>query len=68
MTTIILDTTEKAIFFDTVRLRRMLELELKGLKGRGPSAYSRLKAMGYKGNRETVYATVSAYVDGVLGK
>jgi hypothetical protein len=34
-------------------LRQMLKLELKGMsKSKGPTAYSTLKMMGFKGTRE----------------
>ena len=36
-------------------LRQMLKLEMKGLsKSRGPTAYSTLKMMGFKGTRQGV--------------
>lgn len=35
-------------------LRQMLKLEMKGLsKSKGPTAYSTLKMMGWKGTRES---------------
>ena len=38
-------------------LRQMLKLELKGLsKSKGPTAYSTLKMMGFKGTREREFS------------
>lgn len=37
-------------------LRKMLQLEIKGMARRGRSAYAILKGMGYTGSRATVLA------------
>ena len=38
-------------------LRQMLKLELRGMsRSKGPTAYSTLKMMGFKGSRESVLA------------
>ena len=50
-------------------LRAMLKLEIKGLsKSRGPTAYSTLKMMGWKGTREGVLAQLDAWRDNLLGE
>lgn len=49
-------------------LRQMLKLEMKGLsKSRGPTAYSTLKMMGWKGSREAVLAQLDAWRNETLG-
>jgi hypothetical protein len=43
-------------------LRQMLRLEMLGMsKSRGPTAYSTLKAMGYKGSREKVFEQLTEW-------
>jgi hypothetical protein len=50
-------------------LRQMLKLELKGLsKSKGPTAYSTLKMMGWKGTRESVLAQLDAWRDELLNQ
>jgi hypothetical protein len=50
-------------------LRQMLKLELRGMsKSKGPTAYSTLKMMGYKGTRESVLAQLDAWRDSFLGE
>jgi len=50
-------------------LRQMLKLELKGLsKSRGPTAYSTLKMMGWKGTRESVLTQLDAWRDELLNQ
>ncbi len=50
-------------------LRQMLKLEMKGLsKSRGPTAYSTLKMMGWKGTRESVLTQLDAWRDNLLGE
>lgn len=45
-------------------LRSGLGLELKGLRtGRGRTAYSQIKDLGFKGSREKVLADFTAYLD-----
>ena len=44
-------------------LEKALKLELLGMKGRGRSAYSVIKAeFGLKGNRQSVYDQFKVYV------
>jgi hypothetical protein len=50
-------------------LRQMLKLELLGLsKSRGPTAYSTLKMMGFKGTREKVLSDLNDWRDEFLGE
>ena len=50
-------------------LRQMLKLELKGMsKSKGPTAYSTLKMMGWKGTREKVLSDLDAWRDSFLGE
>jgi hypothetical protein len=50
-------------------LRQMLKLELKGMsKSKGPTAYSTLRVMGFKGTRESVLAQLDAWRDSFLGE
>ena len=49
-------------------LRQMLKLEMKGMsKSKGPTAYSTLKMMGFKGTRERVLSELDAWRDSFLG-
>ena len=48
-------------------LRQMLKLEMLGMsKSRGPTAYSTLKMMGWKGTRESVLTQLDAWRDNLL--
>jgi hypothetical protein len=50
-------------------LRQMLKLELKGMsKSKGPTAYSTLKMMGWKGTRESVLSQLDEWRDSFLGE
>jgi len=50
-------------------LRQMLKLELRGMsKSKGPTAYSMLKMMGFKGTRESVLSQLDAWRDSFLGE
>ena len=50
-------------------LRQMLKLEMRGMsKSRGPTAYSTLKMMGFKGTRDSVLAQLDAWRDSFLGE
>jgi hypothetical protein len=50
-------------------LRQMLRLELKGMsRSKGPTAYSTLKMMGWKGTREKVLSDLDAWRDSFLGE
>lgn len=50
-------------------LRQMLKLEIKGMsKSKGPTAYSTLKMMGWKGTRESVLTQLDAWRDELLNE
>ena len=50
-------------------LRQMLKLELKGMsKSKGPTAYSTLKMMGWKGTRESVLSQLDEWRNNLLGE
>ena len=50
-------------------LRQMLKLEMRGMsKSRGPTAYSTLRVMGFKGTRESVLAQLDAWRDELLNE
>ena len=50
-------------------LRQMLKLEMKGMsKSRGPTAYSTLKMMGWKGSREKVLLALDIWRDDLIMK
>jgi hypothetical protein len=50
-------------------LRQMLKLEMKGMsKSKGPTAYSTLKMMGWKGTREKVLSDLDAWRDELLNQ
>lgn len=50
-------------------LRQMLKLEIKGLsKSKGPTAYSTLKMMGWRGSREKVLLALDAWRDELLNQ
>jgi hypothetical protein len=50
-------------------LRQMLRLEMLGMsKSRGPTAYSTLKTMGFKGSREKVFEQLTEWRDNLLGE
>jgi hypothetical protein len=50
-------------------LRQMLKLEMLGMsKSRGPTAYSTLKTMGYKGSREKVLAQLDEWRNNLMGE
>lgn len=50
-------------------LRQMLKLEMRGMsKSRGPTAYSTLKMMGWKGTRERVLSELDAWRDNLLNQ
>lgn len=55
----VIDTPEQIARFALVSLRGRLRLEIAGMKGRGPSAYSILKKKyGYRGTRADVLAAL----------
>jgi hypothetical protein len=48
-------------------LRQMLRLEMLGMsKSRGPTAYSTLKTMGYKGSREKVFEQLTEWRNNLM--
>ena len=54
----ILTTPEQISTYRLAVLRGALKLEIAGMKGRGRTALSVLRGMGYSGNREKVLAQV----------
>jgi hypothetical protein len=62
----VLDDTTKIEAYRILTLRQMLKLEIKGIKRRGPSAYSILKGMGYTGTRQRVLEQLDEYREHVL--
>ena len=50
-------------------LRQMLKLEMVGMsRSKGPTAYSTLKMMGFKGTREKVLSDLNDWRDEFLGE
>ena len=50
-------------------LRQMLRLELLGMsKSKGPTAYSTLKMMGYKGTRQDVFNALTEWRNNLMGE
>ena len=50
-------------------LRQMLKLEMLGMsKSRGPTAYSTLKMLGWKGTRESVLTQLDEWRDNLLNE
>lgn len=48
-------------------LRQMLKLEMRGMsKSKGPTAYSTLKMMGFKGTRDSVLAQLDEWRNNLL--
>jgi hypothetical protein len=45
--------------FQILALRQALNLEIMGMKKRGSSAYSTLKAMGFKGTKQEIFNQLS---------
>jgi len=45
--------------FQILALRQALRLEIMGMKRRGSSAYSTLKAMGFKGTKQEIFDQLS---------
>jgi hypothetical protein len=45
--------------FQILALRQALNLEIMGMKKRGSSAYSTLKALGFKGTRQEIFEQLS---------
>jgi uncharacterized protein YjfI (DUF2170 family) len=50
-------------------LRQMLKLEMLGMsKSKGPTAYSTLKMMGYKGSRQDVFNALTEWRNNLMGE
>lgn len=50
-------------------LRQMLRLEMLGMsRSKGPTAYSTLKMMGYKGSRQSVFDQLSEWRNNLMGE
>jgi len=59
-----ISTPEQFDFFQLVRIRGMLRLELAGMKCRGPSAYAQAKRLyNLSGSRQSVLAAVCAMIE-----
>ena len=54
--------------FQILTLRQALRLEIMGMKKRGSSAYSTLKAMGFKGTRQEIFDQLSELRSQWLGE
>lgn len=62
----VIDTPQGIWFARQLALKGALGLELKGLKRRGRSAYSIVKAeFGFIGSKQKVYDQLCKYIDGV---
>lgn len=50
-------------------LRQMLKLEIYGMtRSRGPTAYSTLKMMGFKGSRENIFEQLGKIRNELIGE
>jgi uncharacterized protein YjfI (DUF2170 family) len=50
-------------------LRQMLRLEMLGMsKSKGPTAYSTLKMMGFKGSRQDVFNALTEWRNNLMGE
>lgn len=50
-------------------LRQMLRLEMLGMsKSKGPTAYSTLKMMGFKGTRQDVFNALTEWRNNLMGE
>ncbi len=50
-------------------LRQMLKLEMRGMsRSKGPTAYSTLKMLGWKGTREKVLSDLNEWRDNLLNQ
>jgi hypothetical protein len=65
----IADAIHDEVVEGSTTLRQMLRLEMLGMsKSRGPTAYSTLKTMGYKGSREKVFEQLSEWRNNLMGE
>lgn len=58
-----LNTPEQIARYRLTTLRAMLKLEIAGMKKRGPSAYSTLKAEGFTGTRAAVLEQLNKHLE-----
>ena len=59
---------DKIAQFQILALRQALNLEIMGMKKRGSSAYSTLKALGFKGTRQEIFDQLSELRSKWLGE
>jgi hypothetical protein len=60
----VIDTPEGINFVQLVARKGALRLEMLGMRGRGPSAYSIIKSeYGLKGSRESVLAQMDTLIE-----
>lgn len=65
----VIDTPEGIAFFQLLARRGALQLEIKGIKRRGRSAYSICKEVyGLRGTRQAVLAKMDALVEATKAK
>jgi len=55
----VITNSDQIAQFQILTLRQALRLEIMGMKKRGSSAYSTLKAMGFKGTRQEIFDQLS---------
>lgn len=61
--TVVFDTPEKIAFFQLAQCKARLALELHGMKGKGPTAYSNARQWyDLKGTRASVYEQLCSMV------
>jgi len=61
--------SEAMDFFRLAQTKGRLKLEILGIKGRGPSAYSQAKAWyGLRGSRKVVLAQLATMVEDAIEK
>jgi len=56
--TIVLDSPDQIFHFRLASLRGALKLEMLGMKRKGQSAFAQLRALGYKGTKAAILASV----------
>jgi len=56
-------TGEHVELYRLLALKAALKLEMKGMKRRGRSVYSILKAEGYRGNKASVLRELETYIE-----
>jgi hypothetical protein len=55
----VITNQDKIAQFQILALRQALNLEIMGMKKRGSSAYSTLKALGFKGTKQEIFDQLS---------